>query len=155
MNVHKTWYVKWFLWNCKVLDRFTDRPHRFTKYSQGTNLCEFFKIILYGTGATILTVFSWLLLVMVAVLTFVLFPLSGIFIVIAYMVGCMAVLFTIMATLVGVIAASENVSEKFERLLSDDSTSFIKVLYNYYKGVKEKFCPFITFSDDKKDDNHD
>lgn len=160
MNVNSNqWYVRWFFWNCRALDNFTSRDLRYDdpreeQYSEGTNLCQFFRVMLFGTlvslasvGSVIYTVFCFV------ILPFLLFNatnvLSAVGVVFGVFVGAIGLVCICVAAPGGV----EWVTKKTKQTLKNQekSPSFFYVFCQYIIGVKKRFCPTITF---KKEDSN-
>ena len=109
MEAHSDqWYVGWFRWSCRVLDRFVrlrryDREHR---YQHGTNLCHFFRTLFWGTtvAAASLAMWAWTAYVVV-VMPLTMFPLAGLAHTIGLVLACIAglavLVFSVLLVLIG------------------------------------------------------
>lgn len=161
MNVTTdAWYVRWFRYNCVVLDQFTsnhvefdhngeiDSP-RWNRYSRGTNLCQFMRTLVLGT------------LVLGVTLAFYAFVISMLFMPI-YFLGATTVGTAVGIVVAGVIAvlglvyfmlelfpkAVRNVGNKLSDMVTpspEGNPGILSVIWLWAKGVAKKFCPTITF----------
>lgn len=147
------WYVRWFLWNCGVLDQFTGK-RRAVQYAQGTNLCHFFRTMLLGSMVTMLSLGAWAyLLITMFVMPFVLFN----FVSVAIAVGGVVTMFAA-ALLVALLCtvAPGAVSKAYNKLMhrhkppSDKPPGIAQVIWAYVQGVKNRFCPTIRFDKDAR-----
>jgi len=68
---------------------------------------------------------------------------------IAMFIAILSILFFIIFSMYSISLKMEKIPNYFHKILGSESSSFIKVIYTYVKGIKEKICPIITFS--KKD----
>jgi hypothetical protein len=153
----KTWYARWFLWSCDVLSYFTDsEQYSRNSYQNGTNLCHFFRTILFGT---LIAAVSLLTLVYAAfsifVLPFILFPLVPFIAGVGVVIGIGVLFVAFLALALYSITFSKEYLEKLENRKREESLieknkdpSFFGVFYVYLKGIKEKFCPTIRFKKD-------
>jgi hypothetical protein len=145
------WYVRWFLWNCKVLDVFWDLK-RTQKCAQGTNLCDFFRTIMWGSVVAVLSVAVWAyLLITIFVMPFVLFN----FVSVAISVGILVALFAA-ALLVALMCTvlPDAVRAGYRKLTNTPAAAPNKppgithIVWTYLQGVKNRFCPTIRFDKD-------
>jgi hypothetical protein len=144
------WYVKWFMWSCHVLDYFCstsegrDWWRRSWEYNDGTNLCHFFRTLMWGTLITSATAALYLYAVYVLIyLPFHLFTfhdISFVAMLVTFMLAGVAVL------ILGVIFGLEYLG-RFFRFLQKETVrpSFVRVTMTYLAAVKKKYCPTITF----------
>lgn len=144
------WYVKWFKWNCRVLDRFWQLDCiREIKYDAGTNLCHFFQVLLWGTVVQVVSMAIWAYVIFtVFVLPWLLFSMSG---VLGTVAGFLAVIAAIAGIVVGTVGALESktwVNRKWETLgqvAPGQPPKFYQVMWQYVASIKQKFCPTIQF----------
>lgn len=144
------WYVKWFTWNCRVLDRFwqLDRSREF-KYERGTNLCHFFQTLMWGTIVQVLSVAIWAYVIFtVFVLPWMLFSVSGVLWTVLSFLTVIAAIVAVVAGTVGALQSKEWIHRKWEtfsEVKSDQPPKFYQVMWQYVVSVKQKFCPTIQF----------
>jgi len=145
------WYVRWFLWNCKVMDTFLGR-HNVDRYTQGTNLCHFFRTLMLGSVVTVMSVAVWLyMLITLVVMPFVLFN----FVSVAITVGVAVMMFVVVVTCVavilvapGAVRAAYNKITNTVKTPSDKPPGIMQVVWAYVVGIKNRFCPTIKFGKD-------
>ena len=145
------WYVRWFLWNCKVMDMFLGRRNA-NRYSQGTNLCHFFRTLMLGSLVTVLSVAVWAyMLITMLVMPFVLFN----FVSVAVTVGVVVTMFAVIVGVVAVIAVAPAViagaAARVNNKVKDTAQSppgLARVAWAYVMGIKNRFCPTIKFGKD-------
>ena len=151
MEAHSDqWYVGWFRWSCRVLDRFVrlrryDREHR---YQHGTNLCHFFRTLFWGTtvAAASLAMWAWTAYVVV-VMPLTMFPLAGLAHTIGLVLACIAGLAVLVFSVLLVLSAAEKVPEIAGKVKPnmERAPGFARVAWTYVRSVKQRFCPTITF----------
>lgn len=142
------WYVVWFRWCCRVLDKAFppgEADTRAWKYRRSTNLCHFFRTLLFGTVVAMLGAGLWLYgAFVIVVLPFMLFDMTDIAMVIATIVGIVAALVGIIALIVSAPKGAKWVAGVVK---GDPSKppGFTRVAVTYAQGVKNRFCPTISF----------
>jgi hypothetical protein len=142
------WYVRWFFWCCRMLDRFWHTDHDQCK--QATNLCQFFRILFFGTliNALVIAGYCYVLFV-VFVLPFLLFAPLSIGLALAATFGAIsafvAFVVLIWGCVVGISKTTDYLSKK-KLDHTDDKPGFWKVLIHYLVSIKQRFCPLISFS---------
>ena len=145
------WYVRWFLWNCGVLDKFTGKS-RADQYAQGTNLCHFFRTILLGSMVTLLSVGLWVyLLITMFVMPFVLFNFVSVAITVGGIVTILAAAAAVVLLSTVVPSAVMSAYNKFtnkQKPPSDKPPGIAQVAWAYVMGIKNRFCPTIRFDKD-------
>jgi hypothetical protein len=145
------WYVRWFLWNCEVLDKFWDK-NRTRKYAQGTNLCDFFRTILLGTLITMLSLAIWAyMIITVFVMPFVLFNFVSVAVTVGVWLAAVMALFLLVIVLTTVPTVVLDAYDRFTHTIkapSDKPPSLTQVTWVYLKGIKNRFCPTIRFDKD-------
>ena len=145
------WYVGWFRWSCRVLDRFVRlRYTREYRYEHGTNLCHYFRTLAYGTAiaAGSLALWAWTIYV-VLIMPFTMFPLAGLLSTVGLALAAAAGVFGLMVGVLMVASATEKAPEAFMRIrgrVAERSPGFAGVVWTYLVGIKRRFCPTITFS---------
>jgi hypothetical protein len=148
------WYVRWFSWSCWVLDRSIplDRYRRVDRYRRGTNLCHFFRTIMWGTVLTMVNLVVGIYALMVVLwLPFYLFPLWSV----ATAVGVVAAVISMIVIAVIAIVYSPDavqyVKQQMQRsapaIVENTPPSFVQICFTYVKSIKHRFCPTITFKD--------
>lgn len=147
------WYVRWFLWNCGVLDQFTGKC-RTHQYAQGTNLCHFFRTLLLGSMVTVLSVGLWAyLLITMFVMPFVLFNFVSLAITVGGVVTMFAVVLAVMFLCSVVPYAVTKAYKKINHRApapSDKPPGIAQVAWAYIMGIKNRFCPTIRFDKDAR-----
>ncbi len=155
---YKTWYVRWFFFNCKVLDNFSPRQWKDSRYetyndNKTTNLCDFFKIIFFGSLATLANI----LVASFFLFSIIIYPIIS-FSFVSVSVTLLAFL-AIFALVIGMIilvyyltvVLPKKAKEKIEkRLLSSEKTnpSGFVLFLNFLQGKMKNFCPTIKFKKD-------
>jgi hypothetical protein len=149
------WYVKWFKWNCKILDRFwSTHPHREHKYENRTNLCAFFQILFWGTVVQIVIAATYMFMfTTVFILPWVLFPATSVL----WGVGSALAIFTVVALVISSIVGARdgaawmrNRVHKWTQPDPGKPMNFMHVVYQYVVSIKQKFCPMISFKKEDK-----
>ena len=142
------WFVQWFFWSCRVLDHFLGGYNpRSEKYKTGTNICHFFRTLMWGGIITIMVAgwYLWLFYV-TCILPFMLFRVSSIGMLILLVVCILVVVAIIAATVFGV--SKMFTAYMAYRATRDDTNSepgFLTMTYLYLKAWKEKYCLIIEF----------
>lgn len=150
------WYVQWFFWNCRALDNFTNREFRHQtreeKYSTGINLCEFFRVLLFGTLVAVASVATVIhALFVVLVLPFLLFDAVSVLVTVGIGISFIVFGSGFLALLFSAPIVAEWVRDRITSLTPDTSSErpgFFRVVWQYLVGIKQKFCPIITFKED-------
>jgi len=152
------WYVRWFIWSCRVLDRFNPADYHADMrerraLEEGTNLCTFFRTLLWGLLVSAYNLLAYAALVYaVLILPFQLFNLSAIAAVfmVIFSVVVVATAFTVGISAVP-YAAGKIVRHVAKRRQDDGPPGFLKVCWRYLVGIKQRFCPMITFVQENRD----
>lgn len=147
------WYVRWFLWNCGVLDQFTGK-RRAVQYEQGTNLCHFFRTLLLGSMVAVLSVGLWAyLLITIFVMPFVLFNFVSVAISVGVAITLLAAVVALVLLFTVVPSAMVHAYNKFtnkQKPPSDKPPGIAQVAWAYIMGIKNRFCPTIRFDKDAR-----
>ena len=61
------WYAKWFMWSCRVLDQWLGGNREMRAIYQGTNLCWFFRTLLWGGLVSAWSISVWAYMAFVVV----------------------------------------------------------------------------------------
>ena len=146
------WYVRWFLWNCRIMDQFlnSDRPHTraHRALERGTDLCTFFRTILLGSLITLLNLALWLYIMGVFfVAPFLLFNITTVAMTVGFVVAVIAGAFAVVVVVVGTPEAVKWAAAKTRSAVEaapHKAPSFLQVCYRYLLGIKQRFCPTIT-----------
>jgi hypothetical protein len=145
------WFVNWFFWSCRILDKLFPPgfEYREVQYQNGTNICHFFRTLLFGMTALSLVLAWYMLLFFVGfVLPFILFHASSIGFAI-FIMGCVVVAgVIIVATVFGIIKLGAMYLEyRREQMPHEPSNkpSFLTLAYLYLKAWKERYCLIIEF----------
>lgn len=153
------WYVRWFLWNCRIVDKWINlhRPSQRVEraMSQGTNLCTFFRTILLGTLVALLSlaVWAWVAFVLL-VAPFLLFNMTTVAMSVALFVAVLVAAMLLAAAVVGAPDAIRWVARKTSNAVKDapqHAPTFLQVFGRYLVGVKQRFCPTITIREKNND----
>ncbi len=149
------WYVRWFLWNCRILDQWLNPGHASRRVeramNKGTDLCTFFRTILLGTLVALLNlaVWAWTAFVLL-VAPFLLFNVTTVAMSLAFIVGVVAAAMLVVVAVVGTPDAIRWVARKTSSAVKEAperAPTFLQVFGRYLKGVKQRFCPTITIKD--------
>ena len=158
VNRHQ-WYVRWFLWNCTLMDQFLNRdlPHTRANraMSRGTDLCTFFRTILVGTLIALINAGFWLYLVGVFfVAPFLLFNITTVAMSVGLIVGILVAAVAVVAVVVAAPEAVKWARRKATPALNkapDQAPTFLQVAWRYVVSVKQRFCPTITIQEKNLD----
>lgn len=153
------WYVRWFLWNCRIMDQClnSDRPHTRADRAlrRGTDLCTFFRTILVGSLIVLANLGLWLYVLGVFfVAPFLLFNVTTVAMTVGFLVTVVTCAFAAVAAVVATPGAVKWVAGKTRSAVEaapDATPSFLQVCYRYLVGIKQRFCPTITI----REKNHD
>jgi len=153
------WYVRWFLWNCRIMDQFlnSDRPHTRADRAlrRGTDLCTFFRTIMVCSLITLLNLALWLYIIGVLfVAPFLLFNITTVAMHVGFVVAVVAGAFTLVVVVMSTPEAVKWAVRKTRSAVEaapDATPSFLQVCYRYLVGIKQRFCPTITI----REKNHD
>lgn len=158
------WYVRWFKFNCKVMDKFTGKcalmesSRREHKFHDHASLCQFFRINVLGTlvqasslathmyAAGVFLVAPFVLFSFFQVVITVLVVLAAI----AFLVG-LACLGFLAGPISNFVTGTRNKMHNYLHS-NDQSPGMINLIIHYILALKAKFCPTIHFT---KDNNHD
>ena len=153
------WYVKWFLWNCNILDRWLNPGYASRRVeramNKGTDLCTFFRTILLGTLVVLLNlaVWAWVAFVML-VMPFLLFNVTTVAMTVGLFVVLFAAAMLVATAVVGAPEAIRWVARKTSSAVKkapQRAPTFLQVFGRYLIGVKQRFCPTITIKDNNND----
>jgi hypothetical protein len=161
MNVTKnTWYVRWFQYNCVVLDRFTNKyvatttcggidSYRLERYQSGTNLCHFMRTLFFGSLVMLATLVGYGVILTTLFMPFYLIGTFKVAVVVGVTVALIAILIATIYLLLVVFPkmfhATRNSLHNMVTIPSDGNPTMIAVIWQWLIGVKNKFCPTITF----------
>jgi hypothetical protein len=151
----RQWYVKWFKWNCKILDRFWEtHPHREHKYENRTNLCAFFQILFWGTVLQIVIAATYVFMfTTVFILPWVLFPATSVLLGVGSVLAIFLVVVLVVISIVGAkdgAAWMRKTVHKWVTPEPEKPMKFIHVVCQYVVSIKHKFCPTISFKKEDK-----
>ncbi len=149
------WYVKWFLWNCRILDQWLNPGHASRRVeramNKGTDLCTFFRTILLGTVVALLNLAVWAWVVFVLLVApFLLFNVTTVAMSLVFIVGVLVASGSVATAVMGAPAAIRWVARKTSSAVKEApqrAPTFLQVFGRYLKGVKQRFCPTITIKD--------
>jgi hypothetical protein len=150
------WYAKWFLWSCRVLDQWRDGSREMRALYRGTDLCRFFRTLLWGALVSAWSISVWAYMAFVVlVLPFKLFNITTVAMTIATALGVLLALFLLLTVLIGtpeaVRWAKERIAERAERAIdADRQPGFMGICWAYVVGIKRRFCPTITFKENDR-----
>jgi hypothetical protein len=155
-----TWYVGCFFWSCRVLDRFcstkTRREYnsRVSRYENSTNLCHFFRMLMWGAVVTtVIVVWYASLVFIVCVLPFYLFSAYSIGTVILGIAAILALAGAIIGLLWSISWLWDRIEDYYRKAPPKPEPEhkgdprFITVFWHYLKALKEQFCPLIRFGE--------
>jgi hypothetical protein len=153
------WYVRWFLWNCRIMDQWMNHGHPSRRVEQamsrGTNLCTFFRTMLLGTVVVLLNlaVWAWVAFVML-VAPFLLFNMTTVAMSVGLFVVAVLAAMLLAAAVVGAPDAIRWVARKTSNAVKEapqHAPTFLQVFGRYLVGVKQRFCPTITIREKNND----
>lgn len=147
------WYARWFLWSCRVLDRWRmdlgDRESRALR--KGTNLCGFFRTLLWGVLVSASSLALWIYTAWaILVLPFVVFNIATVAMTVVMMLVISAAIVAVVATVVAAPDIIRWTGAHMGNLVRTDDTrppGFASICWSYISGIKQRFCPTITFKD--------
>jgi len=146
------WYVRWFLWNCQIMDRFLNHDRHQTRAERalrrGTDLCTFFRTILVGSLIVLLSLSLYLYILGVFfVAPFLLFNITTVAMTVGFVVAVVAGAFALVVVVMGTPEAVKWAARKTRSAVEaapHKAPSFLQVCYRYILGIKQRFCPTIT-----------
>lgn len=149
------WYARWFLWSCRVLDRWRNGNREFEARFRGTNLCQFFRTLVWASLVSAWSIGLWAYIAFVLlVLPFLLFNVTTVamavgIIAVAALVGIATVVIVLVSTPEVLRWAGNRLSEAKDRMEPEPNRppSFLGVCWAYAVGIKQRFCPTITFKE--------
>ena len=151
------WYVRWFLWNCQVLDRFNElrRYKRTARYATGTNLCHFFQTLFWGSVVALCAVVAFI----VVPVTIIGLPIyyvgpTQVLLSLGMVIGIVLIVLAIMAGAFYAVEAAPRAASWVGKQIvgTNESPTFVGLFAHYIAAVKKKFCPTIQFG---KEENRD
>jgi hypothetical protein len=153
------WYVRWFFWCCRVLDRFvslSDRKFfmdsREEVHKNGTNLCHFFRTLFFGTLITAFVVSLYVtILFIVFILPFFLFNAYSIMAVIGIITGVLIGIGLVIASifwLARLFSAGMKYLGERRATSPTKQPGFFAIFIAYLVALKERYCPLMQFKDD-------
>lgn len=161
MNVtHDAWYVRWFHYNCLVLDRFSHQhvelgdsgeiySHRLHRYRYSTNLCQFMRTLVLGTLVTLVTVAWYGLILAMVIMPFYLMGTAKVAVIIgivmAFLVALCALIYFLIEVFPKVFHTVKDALHDMVTPPAEGNPSMTAVIWQWVKGIKNKFCPTITF----------
>ena len=153
------WYVRWFLWNCRIMDQFLNSDRPYTRahraLERGTDLCTFFRTILVGSLIVLLSLSLYLYIVGVFfVAPFLLFNITTVAMTFGFVVAVIAGAFALVVVVMATPEAAKWAVRKTRSAVEaapHKAPSFLQVCYRYLVGIKQRFCPTITI----REKNHD
>jgi len=146
------WYVRWFLWNCQIMDQFLNHDRHQTRADRalrrGTDLCTFFRTILVGSLIVLANLGLWLYVLGVFfVAPFLLFNITTVAMTIGFVIGIIAAAFAVVVVVIGTPEALKWAAAKTRSAVEpapEKAPTFLQVCYRYLVGIKQRFCPTIT-----------
>jgi len=151
------WYARWFLWSCRVLDRWhmDDGDREYRARMRGTNLCGFFRTLLWGVLISASSLAVWIYAATtILVLPFVVFNITTVATTVAMTVAIFTAVVALLTALVAAPDIARWAGERVGNLARTDTTQppgFAGICWSYIKGIKQRFCPTITFKDTNED----
>lgn len=151
------WYVGWFRWSCRVLDKALPQfdYRRTTRYAKGTNLCHFFRTLMWGTGLALFCGGTWIyLLYVVLIQPWILFPALSVATVAGGIIALVTAVFILMAALFWIIEGGKRLIDWLDGHKwnpGEEKAGFGRVVGTYAKGLKDRFCPTISFKETNGD----
>jgi hypothetical protein len=156
------WFVKWFFWSCHMIDHFwLTQSGRFyssraKKYKNGTNLCHFFRTLLWGSLMTVAVAGLYLYgIFVILILPFIEFQTRSIFEVIGIILAILAGLAILVGSIWGLIHVfvitlerirdwrEANCDKSIEKI--KPKLGFIFLAMEYLRAIKQRICPLISF----------
>lgn len=157
MNLnYSMWYVKWFFWNLRVLDRFCKKKSRayispsHEKYIHGTNICHFFRTLVLGTTimffVVVLYIWAFFVVFILPLILFQVYSILGILGILAFAICGMSL---VIAIIFGLMNFGTYVYDKMQNRSNrqDKKPGFFTVMCKYIVSVKQQFCPVIKFEE--------
>jgi len=159
MNLHsQLWYVRWFFWCCRVIDRFCSTQRalafessRLTKYARGTDLCHFFRILVWGNLIFLVTlsVFGYVLYV-VFVLPLILFSFINVTQLVIQAILTLGGIGSLLFGLILLLNALGHWRQSYllthpAKPVDPTRPGFWRVIGDYYGALKARLCPIIKF----------
>lgn len=146
------WYVRWFLWNCQIMDQFLNHDRHQTRAERalrrGTDLCTFFRTILVGSLIVLANLGLWLYVFCVFfVAPFLLFNITTVAMTVGFVVAVVAGAFTLVVVVMSTPEAVKWAARKTRSAVEaapEKAPTFLQVCYHYLVGIKQRFCPTIT-----------
>jgi|ERR1035437_3554979 hypothetical protein len=156
------WFVKWFFWSCHMIDHFwLTQSGRFyhsraEKYKNGTNLCHFFRTLLWGSlmAAAVAGLYLYGIFV-IFILPFILFQAYSIFEIIGIVLAIAAGFVFFVGIIVGFVYVVRKTVERIRdwRDANCDKSiekikpklGFVFLAMEYIRAAKQRICPLITF----------
>jgi hypothetical protein len=143
-----TWYANLYKWSLKVKSSNGDwraREMLDEEYIK-TNLCSFFKIIIYGMLVTFLSYFSLIFFMFsLFILPFILFPFWSA--ALGY-IAVFGIISIFLLVLVAPFAIASKISD-MRRNKEEKKSGIVFLAKEYYKGYKEKYCATIKIGNRK------
>ena len=131
------------------------RPSRDREYMAlllGTNLCQFFRTLLWGAMIGAWSIALWAYMAFVAlVLPFLLFNVTSIAMHIAIVFGMTSAFISIIVALFMIPNAASWIRTRISNITTNENPDrppgFLRVCWRYIVGIKNRFCPTITFKE--------
>lgn len=143
------WHVKWFRWNCRVLDNFTNSEGgREYTLASAADLCTYMRTILLGTVVATFSVAWWAGLVYAIALPFLVFGMFETAFAITSTIAGVALLLG-MVWVIGTVLPQTMMKLFAKRPHRDTNPGFISCVAQYMRATKQRFCPLITFTKDR------
>jgi hypothetical protein len=157
----RTWYARWFQWNCRVLDRaWPNRWHddRESRYQGGTNLCHFMRTIMLGSLAAVISVVAMLApiaaLIVIPWLLYGLLPVASAWIGVITALAALVALTWLLAEAMpkAFAAAKARAADAGDRAWSriEAAPGFFGLIVRWLVAIKQRACPTIRFKGDER-----
>lgn len=153
----ESWYARWFFWSCRVRDRFFLSPQKRDYHNSehnyrlvGTNLCQFFRVLLIGVIITALTLgmYGYIAFVLL-ILPFLLFKVYTLGTILLTIIGILCVAAAFVGLIFGIVVGTGRTFRYLHDRNAAQPTgepSFWGLVLTYLMAIKQRFCPTIKFS---------
>ena len=147
----KQWHVRWFRWNQRVLDRFTDNDaaSRYVLTMRGTNLCTYMRTILLGSMVATVSAAWWCGIAVLILLPFICFGLLGVGSALLIAVLVIGLLVGLVWVVVSGIPRTAEAVARMATPAEGQPVGFIACAWQWIRAAKQRICPLITFSGER------
>ncbi len=155
------WYVRWFFWSCRVLDRafnittdiFSVNRRRSVKYQKQASLCKFFEILFFGNLIFLLNVAIYLFAGFALLSPLILYGVVDAEYVYTRIIIVISIILGVVIGIAIIFGLAFGTKVLFRKMFSDDvkpeHPTFTTLFKNYVKGIKDRICPLIVFTENK------